>query len=69
LAQQEHELGNRSLFHACLSTKLGREWIQPSNALDDKTVQAMVNEITVANTVLTLLDGFSEHTFTPPCFD
>jgi hypothetical protein len=69
LAQQGHELGNHSLFHACLSAKPGREWVQPSNALDDKTVQAMVNEITVANTMLTALDGLSEHTFTPPCFD
>ena len=69
LAQQGHELGNHSLFHACLSAKPGREWVLPSNSLDDKTVQAMVNEITVANTVLTSLDGFSEHTFTPPCFD
>jgi hypothetical protein len=69
LAQQGHELGNHSLFHACLSSKPGREWVQPSNSLDDKTVQAMVNEITVANTVLTSLDGLTEHTFTPPCFD
>jgi hypothetical protein len=69
LARQGHELGNHSLFHACLSGKPGREWVQPSNALDDKTVQAMVNEITVANTMLTALDGFTEHTFTPPCFD
>jgi hypothetical protein len=69
LAQQGHELGNHSLFHACLSAKPGREWVEPSNSLDDKTVQAMVNEITVANTFLTALDGFSEHTFTPPCFD
>ncbi|PKG98170.1 polysaccharide deacetylase family protein [Paraglaciecola sp. MB-3u-78] len=69
LAKQGHELGNHSLFHACLSAKPGREWVQASNALDDKTVQAMVNEITVANTVLTSLDGYSEHTFTPPCFD
>ncbi len=69
LAQQGHELGNHSLFHACLSGKPGREWVQASNALDDKTVQAMVNEITVANTLLTSLDGYSEHTFTPPCFD
>lgn len=69
LAQQGHELGNHSLFHACLSSKPGREWVQPSNSLDDKTVQAMVNEITVANTVLSALDGFTERTFTPPCFD
>ena len=69
LAQQGHELGNHSLFHACLSGKPGREWVEPSNSLDGKTVQAMVNEITVANTVLTALDGYTEHTFTPPCFD
>lgn len=69
LAQQGHELGNHSLFHACLSSKPGRDWVQPSNALDDKTVQAMVNEITVASTMLTAIDGHTEHTFTPPCFD
>lgn len=69
LAKQGHELGNHSLFHACLSGKPGREWVEPSNSLDDKTIQAMVNEITVANTVLTALDGYTEHTFTPPCFD
>jgi len=69
LAEQGHELGNHSLFHACLKSIPGREWVEPSNALDDKTVQAMVNEITVANTMLTALDGFTEHTFTPPCFD
>lgn len=69
LASQGHELGNHSLFHACLKFLPGREWVKPSNALDDKTVQTMVNEITVANTILTALDGFAEHTFTPPCFD
>lgn len=69
LAQQGHELGNHSLFHACHSGKLGREWVQPWNALDDRMVQAMVNEITLANTLLTSLDGKSTRTFTPPCFD
>lgn len=69
LAEQGHELGNHSLFHACLSSKPGREWVQSANALDDKTVQAMVNEITVASTMLTAIDGHTTHTFTPPCFD
>lgn len=69
LAQEGHELGNHSLFHACLKSPPGREWVEDANALDDKTVQAMVNEITVANTILTALDGYTEHTFTPPCFD
>ncbi|MEP1447845.1 MAG: polysaccharide deacetylase family protein [Paraglaciecola sp.] len=69
LAQQGHELGNHSLFHACHSGKPGREWVEPWNALDDRMVQTMVSEITLANTILTSLDGYSEHTFTPPCFD
>ena len=69
LASQGHELGNHSLFHACAKSLPGREWVEPSKALENKTVQGMKNELTVANTMLMILDGYSEHTFTPPCFD
>jgi hypothetical protein len=69
LAAQGHELGNHSLFHACLQNKPGREWVDPGNALDSKTVKSMVNEITVASTLLSALDGQTVHTLTPPCFD
>lgn len=69
LAKQGHELGNHTLFHACDSNKPGREWVDPLNALNDKTLSDMVNEVTVANTLLTAIDGHTTHTMTPPCFD
>lgn len=69
VAKQGHELGNHTLFHACDRSKPGREWVDPLNALNEKTVSDMLNEITVANTLLTAIDGYTTHTLTPPCFD
>lgn len=69
LAAQGHELGNHTLFHACKRSKPGREWVNPTNDLDKKTVTEMVREVTVANTLLTAMDGQTVRTFTPPCFD
>lgn len=69
LAEQGHELGNHSLFHACRHSKPGREWVEPFNTLEQRPVKAMVNEITVANTLLNAIDGQTRRTFTPPCFD
>ncbi|MDP5030705.1 MAG: polysaccharide deacetylase family protein [Paraglaciecola sp.] len=69
LAQQGHELGNHTLFHSCIRSQPGRQWVDPANALEDKSVKAMINEISVANTLLTAMDGHSVHTLTPPCFD
>jgi hypothetical protein len=69
VAQQGHELGNHTLFHACIKNKPGREWVDPYNALNDKTVNDMLNEVTVANTLLEALDGETVRTLTPPCFD
>lgn len=69
LAKQGHELGNHTLFHACLNNKPGREWVEKDNALNDKTLSDMINEVTVANTLLTAIEGQTIHTFTPPCGD
>ncbi|WP_166422383.1 polysaccharide deacetylase family protein [Paraglaciecola sp. 20A4] len=69
IAKQGHELGNHSLFHACQGSRPGREWVLPENDLSTRTVNAMVNEITVANTLLNAVDGETVRTFTPPCFD
>lgn len=69
LASQGHELGNHTLYHACRSTKPGREWVNPANDLKDKTVKEMLREVSVANTLLTAMDGHTVRTFTPPCFD
>jgi hypothetical protein len=69
LAKQGHELGNHTLFHACQKSKPGRDWVPPSNDLDNRPVLAMVDEVTVANTLLTAIDGETVHTLTPPCYD
>ena len=69
LAQQGHELGNHTLFHACRKSQPGRDWVPVHNNLDNRPVLAMVDEVTVANTLLTAMDGETVHTLTPPCYD
>lgn len=69
LAKQGHELGNHTLFHACRGDMQGREWVDPFNALEGKTISDMMNEVRVTNTLLKSLDGQSIRTFTPPSFD
>lgn len=68
-AQQGHELGNHSLFHACRSSKPNRLWVPAHNDLDKRPLPAMIEEIKVANVLLQALDGKTERTLTPPCFD
>ncbi|WP_371189214.1 polysaccharide deacetylase family protein [Thalassotalea maritima] len=69
LAEQGHELGNHTLFHACQGSKANRDWVELHNDLDHKSVAEMVDEVGVANTLLAAVDGKLERTFTPPCFD
>ena len=69
LAQDGHELGNHTLFHACRKSQPGRDWVPVHNDLDKRPVLAMVDEVTVANTLLTAMDGQTIHTLTPPCYD
>ena len=69
LAKQGHELGNHTLFHACRKSQPGRDWVPAHNDLDNRPVLAMVDEVTVANTLLTAMDGETVHTLTPPCYD
>lgn len=69
LALDGHELGNHTLFHACRKSQPGRDWVPAHNDLDNRPVLAMVDEVTVANTLLTAIDGQTTHTLTPPCYD
>lgn len=69
VAKSGHELGNHTLFHACKSSKPNREWVLAHNNLDNRPVLAMVDEVTVTNTLLQAVDGQSVRTFTPPCGD
>jgi len=69
LAQDGHELGNHTLFHACRKSQPGRDWVPVHNDLDNRPLLAMVDEVTVANTLLTAIEGNTVHTLTPPCYD
>lgn len=57
LAAQGHELGNHTLYHACLQSKPNRDWVEPTNALEQKIVSDMLKEVKVANTLLMAVNG------------
>ena len=66
LAENGHELGNHTLHHNC-SRKLSGNWVRPHVDIDKRTVEEMVMDIKIGNTLLQALDGKTERTFTPPC--
>jgi peptidoglycan/xylan/chitin deacetylase (PgdA/CDA1 family) len=68
-ARHGHELGNHSLFHQCSLTAPGHEWVQPHRDLDTTSVAQMRDQVVVANTMLTAIDGKHERTYTVPCGD
>lgn len=68
-ARNGHELGNHSLFHQCSSALPDRDWVEPHRDLDTTTVAQMVDQILLANVMLTALDGRAERTLTIPCGD
>jgi len=68
-AARGHELGNHGLFHPCSASLPDREWVTPWNDLDRMPVAALKQRIQMANTVLHVIDGREERTFTTPCGD
>ncbi|WP_111643170.1 polysaccharide deacetylase family protein [Marinimicrobium alkaliphilum] len=68
-AANGHELGNHTLFHPCSRSEPGRDWVDPDNDLDQRSVQQMRKEVEVASAFLYAIDGETERTFTPPCTD
>ena len=68
-AAEGHELGNHTLFHPCSRSAPGREWVAPHRDLDRISVEAMRQEVVLANTFLYAIDGHTERTFTAPCVD
>lgn len=68
-AQEGHELGNHTLFHQCSKSAPGREWVLAKNDLDKMSLEQMVDQVKLANTILFLLDGKQERTMTTPCLD
>jgi peptidoglycan/xylan/chitin deacetylase (PgdA/CDA1 family) len=69
VAQRGHELGNHTLYHPCEGTAPGREWVPRDYDLSRYTVRRMVDEITMANTLLEAIDGKTRRTFAYPCGD
>ena len=68
-AANGHELANHSLFHQCSASQPERAWVQPQRDLDTTSVAQMVDQVSVANTLLYAIDGKRERTFTAPCGD
>lgn len=69
VAAKGHELGNHTLFHPCDGSRPGREWVKPDYNLANYTVQRMIDEIRMTNTLLEVIDGKTQRTFAYPCGD
>ena len=68
-ARGGHELGNHSLFHQCSGAGPDRAWVAPHRNLDTTTREQMQDQVLLANTFLSAIDGRRERTYTAPCFD
>ena len=69
LARAGHELGNHTVFHPCAKSIPGRDWVPEYHDLDHYTLARIEQELAVANSFLKAIDGETERTLTPPCFD
>lgn len=69
LANNGHELGNHTMFHPCEGGMPGREWVSKERDLSTWSVTRMVDEITMTNTMLQVLDGKTKRTFAYTCGD
>ena len=68
-ANNGHELGNHTLFHACEGGMAGREWVKPDYDLSKYSVQRIIDEVLLANTLLKAVDGKTKRTFAYACGD
>ncbi len=69
ISRNGHELGNHTMFHPCSRKPNGREWVSEENDLYKYSVKQIVNEISMANTVLKTIDGKEKRTFAYTCGD
>jgi sialate O-acetylesterase len=68
-AKNGHELGNHTLFHACVGNIPGREWVGPDYDLSKYTLKRMIDEVLMANTLLNAIDGKTKRSFAYTCGD
>lgn len=64
LATSGHELGNHTVNHPCLR---GTFDMPPQYTSETYSVEVLLTEIGVMNTLLTALDGRPKHAFATPC--
>jgi peptidoglycan-N-acetylglucosamine deacetylase len=69
IAANGYELGNHTIFHPCIGKIKGREWVKPDNDLNNYSIDKIVEEIRVANTMLKAIDGKTKRTFAYTCGD
>jgi sialate O-acetylesterase len=69
IAAKGHELGNHSMFHACEGNLPGREWVKPDYDLSKYSVQRIIDEVLITNTLLYAIDGKVKRTYAYPCGD
>ena len=68
-AQTGHELGNHTLFHPCIGNRPGREFVSEDHDLGKYSLQQIVDEVRLANTLLKAVDGKDQRTFAYTCGD
>jgi peptidoglycan-N-acetylglucosamine deacetylase len=68
-AAKGYELGNHTLFHPCIGNTPGREWVKPDQDMSKYSVQRMIDETRMTNTVLEAVDGKKKRTFAYTCGD
>lgn len=64
-----HELANHSLFHPCTGNIPGRSWVKPEYDLGNYTLQRLLDELQMTNTLLESIDGKASRTLAYPCGD
>lgn len=67
-AAKGHEIGNHTLFHGCIKSA-DRPWVKPYYDLNKYDAQQIIDELTVANTLLQAVDGKTKRTFAYACGD
>ena len=69
VAASGHELGNHTIYHPCRGSLPDRDWVNADLDLDNYSLTKARDEVIMANTILHMIDGRHERTFTPPCAD
>ncbi|OQD41931.1 hypothetical protein BUL40_13855 [Croceivirga radicis] len=68
IVQNGHELGNHTIYHPCIG-KEDRPWVNKNYDMATYTVERMVDEIKINNTLLEALDNKKKRTFAYTCGD